>query len=588
MALPGKEHRADAIILHFGAINKLIGAQRRLPPSALGIPVVGFWVIESTKMNPDMVDFSKGLAQIWTASEPSKTAMVSSGVPVTVKVIPHPVEVPTTPKPSRDGQPFTVLTCGSAPVARKGYDLAFASFQEAFPAADYPDVRWNLKLRGIPPEKLEEIETMVSTDSRVTLTTEDVPDMTEVYHAADVYMQCHKAGAFELHCAEAAIHGLPVIATDVGGVKDYLPTAARIAPASFVANEAWDPLNQVGNWALPDVTATATALRRLYTDTKARADLATACQTQATAHCDPARIADLMADALEELPPRTVITDQRFVELHKQEKRRLDIEENRASAGKVAKKITPVRPGLEVVGGGLLSQAPVGIISHRRSGTHHLGETIRRAWEVPWAKSHAFPATRDRAVPAWIYIVRNPVDALYSTFEWFKTTGGAKNTIVATEIDKCTFDQFLKGRAGRLLGYLAHKQGPRDNLSYNRGMFFDPIQHWADHVLEAFIEDMMIITHEKLRVDPESLTEQLTKKIGSEPINPIVAIPNNVGLTPTSGSSPEAAGYALQYWNSTNLTTLNDALNSTKWGDSLLTRLGFADLNTWIASGNKQ
>jgi glycosyltransferase involved in cell wall biosynthesis len=583
VAASGKEHTADAVVLHFAAVNQLIGAQRRLPTNALGIPVIGYWVVESTRMNPDMVNFSEGLAQIWTAGEASKSALVASGVKVTIKVIPHPVALPATPRPSRDGQPFTVLTCGSAPVARKGYDLTFAAFQAAFPAAEYPDVRWVLKLRGIPDDKLNEIMQMTEADSRVTVSVGDVPSMTDVYHAADVYMQCHKAGAFEMHCAEAAVHGLPVLATDVGGVKDYLPTAARITPTGFGKNEAWDRLNAFGEWAIPDTEATGVALRALYADSAARDALATACQTQATTHCDSTRVADLMADALSEVPPRATTVDPRLQAIHRVEKIRLETADKIAQAGKRPRAMQPIRPGLELVGGGILSQAVVGVISHRRSGTHHLGETIRRAWEAPWAKSHAFPKLRDKAVP-WIYIVRNPIDALHSTYEWFKTTGGAKNEIIAAEMDKCTFDQFIKGKAGRSLGYQLHKFKGVDNCASNRGMFYDPIQHWADHVREALDDGMMVITHEKLRTDPVAIGELLQRKIGKPPVNPVAAISEGVGLDP----NPRPAGYAMPEWSAANLTLLNTALTETKWGDSLLSQLGFTDLNTWIASGNKQ
>jgi glycosyltransferase involved in cell wall biosynthesis len=574
---PGREASSDAILLHFGAASKLVEAQRRLPVPALGIPVVGFWVVESPKMNPSMVEFSQGLAQIWTPSESSKNAIVDSGVKVPVKVIPHPVLPPTAGRPSREGEPFTILTCGSAPVVRKGYDLAFAAFQAAFPVSEYPEVRWILKLRGIPADRLEVITEMTSKDSRIILSVADVPDMTEVYYGADVYMQCHKAGGFELHCAEAAAHGLPVLATDVGGVKDYLPQSARITPAGFVKNEAWDPLNQVGNWAVPDVVAVGSALRTLYRDASARVKLADECRTMVTAHCNPSRIAALMAEALVGLPPRTAV-DPRLAQIHKIEKNRLDMAARIDRAGKIPNSIEVVEPGLEVVGGGIIAQAVVGILSHRRSGTHHLGETVRRAWERPWAKSHAFPSTRNRRL-SWVYIVRNPIDTLFSTFEWFRSTGGASNSIISAEVDKCTFDQFLKGRAGKLLGYLAHREGRRDNCVCNRGMFFDPIQHWADHVREALDEKMTVVTHESLMSDPEAIGEILAKKIGRPPVNPVVMIEEKVGLKP---SREKDIGYALSKWSPSSLTLLNVALTDTKWGDPLLSKLGFSSLEDWL------
>jgi glycosyltransferase involved in cell wall biosynthesis len=569
LVTPGMEASCDAIVMHFGAINRLVQAQNRIPVQALGIPIIGYWVVESSLIAPEMVEFATGLAQVWTSSEASKSALILSGVKPEVRVIPHPISPIGTTRPSRDGQPFTVLTCGSSPIARKGYDLALKTFQTAFPIADYPDVKWVLKIRGVAEDKVTSLTTMIDSDPRITLLSEDVPDMGALYDAADVYLQCHKAGAFELHCAEAAIYGLPVLTTDVGGVIDYLPAASRITPSGTAPNEAWDRLNQIGEWAVPDTDAMAVALRNLYEDAAARATLATECKAQATSHCDPARIAELMVEAVESLPPKASV-DPRLVKFHKIERLLSDVKLGHRAA----------RPGVEIVGGGVISQAAIGVLSHRRSGTHHLGETIGRAWKKPWAKSHVFPGMRDRGLK-WIYIARNPIDTLHSTYEWFKSTGGAGNTIISKEIDKCTFDQFLKGRGGKLLGYLAHKQGQRDNCCANRGMFFDPIQHWADHVREAISEGMVVITHEQLRRDPTAVGLVVANKIGTEPESPFSAITDGVGYRP----KPRPTGYAMPAWSASALILLNDTLTDASHGDPLLGMMGFSDLNAWIASG---
>jgi glycosyltransferase involved in cell wall biosynthesis len=297
--------KVDAVYIHTG--HAFLGC---VPAHRLGLPVVGFRCVESSKANPDAAPELNELTQIWTPSTASAEALRASGTTTPVFVIPHPIAPPATPLPPRDGKPFTVLTIAAGPLIRKAPDKALQAFQQAFPIAEFPDVRWILKIRSVAPAGKKIAEDLAASDPRAILIHKDVGDVYDIYAQADVLLHLHYAGAFEMCCAEAATAGIPVITTNVGGVKDYLPPEA-LAPSEEITHLALNPINMAGTWQSADIGVAASRLRELYDSPAKRSELANACREKATVECAPAKVLQLMNQALALLPDTVEVSKER-------------------------------------------------------------------------------------------------------------------------------------------------------------------------------------------------------------------------------------------------------------------------------------
>jgi glycosyltransferase involved in cell wall biosynthesis len=85
------------------------------------------------------------------------------------------------------------------------------------------------------------------------------------YANSDAYISLQRGGAFELHCAEAAASGLPIITTKVGGVTDYLDESfARLINGVEVSFDGEHKVNSGGTWIEPDINQAASALREYF------------------------------------------------------------------------------------------------------------------------------------------------------------------------------------------------------------------------------------------------------------------------------------------------------------------------------------
>lgn len=232
-----------------------------------------------------------------------------------------------------------------------------------------------------------------------------------------------------------------------------------------------------------------------------------------------------------------------------------------------------LRAGYEIVGGVPPAVDSPVVASHRRSGTHHLGEFIRRNWNTPWFKSHDWPERLEPEGRKVVFIVRNPIDAIYSTWQWFTSEGGAHNPAIAEGMDTVPFAEFLRGGAGRLFGYRKHQVGRVDSLAVYRGMFYDPICFWADHLNSYFDAGIPVIVHERLIDAPEDTARIIADALfeGKMPVT-IDPVSDQVGLSPKA--TPR--GSCIDFWPSDKLDDLKLLLAPH------LPLLGYASLEDWI------
>ena len=516
-----------------------------------GRKCIGYWVCESDKANPLYKEAMDAYAQIWTASEQSAKALRATGSKTSVYVVPHAV-TPVNEVVNRDNrETVTTLFAFMPPMERKNPEALLRAWLAAFPRDSRSKVsttaRLIIKMRNAPPSLTRLLEVVADGDDRIKLINKDLPEaeMLDLYLQADIWCSLQRAGAFELHIAQAAAHGLPIITTAVGGPLDYLTDEA----AFFVPGHNIPPLqecrmNESGVWVEPDQEHAIAALRKLAGSVKLRAKMGAAARECIIAGLNDDVVKSAMAKALadfEKLPMPA-------------------LSKVRPKRETPPAHLTPIRTGLDVVG---QEEAVVGmlqpmIISHRRSGTHLLGTLLQKHWGYRcWLKSHDWPERRPLRNPA-VYVLRNPIDALYSTYQWWQGDGGADNPEISAIMDKLTFEQWLNGDAGKIIGYQSWRCGDRDNFEVTRGQMYDPLRYWRDHWRAAHEAGLTVILYEDLVRDPQSLAAVLTAALGVAPKTALEVIEERVGLAP---SPITKIGSAFDQWPAHQIARLDSLLS---------------------------
>lgn len=171
-------------------------------------------------------------------------------------------DFPLLPRPRRDV--FTFLCLGDRD-RRKGWWLAYQAFFTAFPAKDYPDVRLVIKSRVT---SLPGISTATFTDRRISLWKADVPDMQDVFSIADCIVYPAMGEGWGMWPREAAMSGLPVIATNYSGLAvgidhwAYPISDYEMWKSTLQAHDGSKSGN--GQWASPKIEAVGERMRWVY------------------------------------------------------------------------------------------------------------------------------------------------------------------------------------------------------------------------------------------------------------------------------------------------------------------------------------
>ena len=177
--------------------------------------LVGMEIADSSRISTRFASWADhpGVDGIMLPSQYSIDAFRTSGVTNALELVPH--GVLTTPPSSR----FDFLRMDDRPKAlffatqyghRKGWDI----LRELIP--EFAECLFVLKgyeareYFGTAPNVLPITEWL------------SAEDVASLYCNSDFLVSLHRGGAFEMNCAEAAAYGLPVVATRVGGVTEYL------------------------------------------------------------------------------------------------------------------------------------------------------------------------------------------------------------------------------------------------------------------------------------------------------------------------------------------------------------------------------
>lgn len=202
------------------------------------------------------------------------------------------------------------------------------------------------------------------------------------------------------------------------------------------------------------------------------------------------------------------------------------------------------------------STAPVRVTvaSHRRSGTHLLLEYITRELGVGAIKTHDWPVPHQVDLPL-VYIVRDPIETLWSTYRWL-VGGKSMNQLIEARLKGLTFAQFLRGDGGPRAGFSAMLGTSYDRLLDARGLLYQPIRFWADHVNEYLqaASSPLIVIYEDLLADPLLQLQRVAAHIGLDPPTAIqpITLSERVGHAP----SPVDAPHASQFWEAESLELL--------------------------------
>jgi glycosyltransferase involved in cell wall biosynthesis len=154
-------------------------------------------------------------------------------------------------------QRFTFLIGGSGD--RKGVDLAYHAFREAFPTGSWGDgpepwlIQKSPKVTPFHGDRIMQINGRLSAEDEVAL-----------YASAHCYLQPSRGEGFGLQPLQAIAQGCPTILTDAHGHASFahlgigIPAALKATkPGSFMLGEA-------GDWWEPDLDALIEAMREVY------------------------------------------------------------------------------------------------------------------------------------------------------------------------------------------------------------------------------------------------------------------------------------------------------------------------------------
>jgi glycosyltransferase involved in cell wall biosynthesis len=177
------------------------------------------------------------------------------GVRVPISVVPGGTEPGEFPVLRPRSRPYTFMALADRP-PRKGMELVWSAFYKAFPTED---VRLIIKAR---PSTLSWLNTYNFTDRRVSFWKLDVDSLADVFAHVDCFVFPSFGEGWGMPPREAAMMGLPVIATRWSGLEVGIDQWAipleryTLAPAQ--------PADYKGEWAVPDLDEVIEKMRWCY------------------------------------------------------------------------------------------------------------------------------------------------------------------------------------------------------------------------------------------------------------------------------------------------------------------------------------
>jgi glycosyltransferase involved in cell wall biosynthesis len=224
---------------------------------------------EGTRIQPEWTEkLNQFCERVIVPCEHNKEAYGDSGVEIPIHILPGGTSPSEFPIIHRNGRvrPYTFLALGDRG-ARKGWVEVWQAFYKAFEMpADTPDVRLLLKTRPHTNDLIERI-CGACRDPRISFWMDDVGSMADVYAFADCFAIPSRSEGWGMPHREAAMMGLPVIATRYSGLDDGHLDKWAIPLTKMEAEPVpKQSLHMRGEWMRCDVDELAEAMRWCYND----------------------------------------------------------------------------------------------------------------------------------------------------------------------------------------------------------------------------------------------------------------------------------------------------------------------------------
>lgn len=231
---------------------------------------------ESQKMEPDIAKGLNTFYEIWTPSEYSANA-IRKHLTTPVCVLPYAVDVrsaaPVARKAAgfRDGT-FAMLFAFDfySEIQRKNPKAAIDAFVKAFGS----DPATELLIIGTHAadfrHEADELKSLVGAHKNIRFSPEHRPraEILGIMQCCNCYLSLHRSEGFGLTIAEAMALGVPTVATDFGGCRDFLTEKTGWPVRYTIArlHSAAGPYPAGTEWAEADTDAAAAALRNIRAD----------------------------------------------------------------------------------------------------------------------------------------------------------------------------------------------------------------------------------------------------------------------------------------------------------------------------------
>ncbi len=219
--------------------------------------LIGFSMFESTRLPDEHV---RALYYCHTLIVPSAfcaETFEQSGVHLPIHIAPlgiDPYEDGLIERERTGDRPYTFLWSGTGDW-RKGWDVAYQAFSKCF--AGDQRARLILHFRQALPREWR------FADENVSVIVGAIPasQMRQLYRDTDCFAFPSRGEGWGLPPRQAAATGLPVIATDWGGLHEDIEHWALPLPIKGLTKARFGSWSDVGEWAEPDVDALAERMR---------------------------------------------------------------------------------------------------------------------------------------------------------------------------------------------------------------------------------------------------------------------------------------------------------------------------------------
>jgi glycosyltransferase involved in cell wall biosynthesis len=271
-AAPGPHPAPHPVTLVCTNPDGLPGVRDELGPEPFtGRHVVGLWWWEVGSFPASWARGFDGMDEVWAGSRFVADAIAAVS-PVPVVHVPTPVAAPVVAPLDRQalGLPVDAWLAGLAydygsVAARKNPLGAIEAFTRAFGPGHGAALVIKTLRSELDPAAHREVLAAAVQHPHVHVIDRELPsaEKNALIGHLDCLLSVHRSEGFGLALAEAALLGVPVVATDYGGTRDFLtPFNAWLVDHRPVRiGPGHDPYPADGEWAEPDLDHAAAQLR---------------------------------------------------------------------------------------------------------------------------------------------------------------------------------------------------------------------------------------------------------------------------------------------------------------------------------------